>query len=142
MQTWLKRNEIRDAQGAAGAIGIEAPGLAHIDAAAVGALRKMRAGKHADLYAKLVELYRAGSAESLEKLRLAIAAGDLSAAAAVCHRFAAASANVGALEYGKQLRHLEDLCIAGDLANADKLNATLQSTHAALLDSLRDRRHE
>ena len=137
LQTWLKRNEIRDARGAAGAFGTEAPGLAHIDAAAVGALRKMRAGKHADLYAKLVELYRAGSAESLEKLRLAIAAGDLSAAAAVCHRFAAASANVGALEYGKQLRHLEDLCIAGDLANADKLNATLQSSHAALLDSLR-----
>ncbi len=138
LQTWLKPPEARNTSAAEKPRGIGKPELSHLDATAVGALRKLRAGKHVDLYAKLVELYRVSSAESLEKLRLAFALPDLPAAAAACHRFAAAAANVGALEYGKQLRHLEDLCIAGDLANANKLHETLQAAHARLLDSLRD----
>jgi two-component system, sensor histidine kinase and response regulator len=138
LQVWLTRTPARADNAVEKPQGNAVQDLAHVDAAAVGALRKLRAGKHVDLYAKLVELYRAGSADSLEKLRQAFAAGDLPAAAAACHRFAAATANVGALEYGKQLRHLEDLCIAGDLARANKLHETLQAAHASLLESLRD----
>jgi signal transduction histidine kinase/ligand-binding sensor domain-containing protein/CheY-like chemotaxis protein/HPt (histidine-containing phosphotransfer) domain-containing protein len=138
LQAWLRQPKARTSDSASAPQGIVRSELSLLDAAAVGTLQKLRAGKHADLYAKLVELYRASSADSLEKLRLAFASPDLPAAAAVCHRFAAAAANVGALEYGKQLRHLEDLCIAGDLVNAIKLYEALLEAHACLLDSLQN----
>jgi signal transduction histidine kinase/ligand-binding sensor domain-containing protein/CheY-like chemotaxis protein/HPt (histidine-containing phosphotransfer) domain-containing protein len=110
--------------------------LTSIDAGAVSALRNLRADRHGDLYAKLVELYRAGSVDSLVKLRAAFVSMDLRAAAAVCHKFAAAAANVGALEYAKQIRLLEQLCIEGDSAKALGLHDTLQTVHAALLEAL------
>jgi CheY-like chemotaxis protein/HPt (histidine-containing phosphotransfer) domain-containing protein len=110
--------------------------LTSVDAAAVNELRKLRADRHADLYSRLVELYRTGSADSLAKLRAAFVSKDLSTAAAICHKFAAAAANVGALEYAKEVRRLEQLCIAVDETKAVELHDALQAAHAPLLDTL------
>jgi CheY-like chemotaxis protein len=135
LRAWLGGHDERRADAAA----MPAPHMdeiAHIDAAAIATLKKLRSGKHADLFAKLVELYRSGSAELLEKLRAAFSERDLSAAAALCHRFAAASANVGALAYGKRLRELEKLCVAGENEKAVTMHDELQAAHAGLLASL------
>jgi two-component system sensor histidine kinase/response regulator len=115
-----------------------APGgtLCSIDANAVSNLRRIRSDKHVDLYSKLVELFRAASADSLGQLRKAFAAQDLPAAAGICHKLASSAANVGALEYAKQIRRLEQLCIAADRAKAIELHEALQAAHAPLLDAL------
>jgi signal transduction histidine kinase/CheY-like chemotaxis protein/HPt (histidine-containing phosphotransfer) domain-containing protein len=110
--------------------------LTSIDAAAIASLRKLRSGAHADLYTRLVELFRSGSTESISQLRAAIAAKDLAAAASVCHKLSSSAANVGALMYAKELRRLEQLCNAGDVTKAADLNAALQAAHPALLDAL------
>jgi len=110
-----------------------------IDANVVDTLRKLRADKQVDLYSRLIELFRVGSPDSLGKLRAAFESQDLVLAAAICHKFAAASANVGALEYAKAVRGLERLCTAGEAAKALQLHDELQAAHASLLDALLDR---
>lgn len=110
--------------------------LASVDAKAVASLRKLRAGAQTDLYARLVELFRSGSTESLAQLRTAIAAQDLAASAGVCHKLASSAANVGARAYAQELRRLEQLCIAGEAASAAESNDLIQAAHPALLNAL------
>lgn len=110
--------------------------LASVDVAVVMSLRKLRTGAHADLYARLVELFRSGSTESLTQLGTAIATQDLAVAAAVCHKLASSAANVGASMYANELRRLEQLCSAGEAAKAAELNDVVQAAHPALLDAL------
>jgi HPt (histidine-containing phosphotransfer) domain-containing protein len=99
-------------------------------------MRKLSARGHTDLYSKLVELFRAGSTESLAQLSAAMTAKDLTAAASVCHKLASSASNVGALAYGKELRRLEQFCIAGDQEQASTLHETIQAAHAPLMDAL------
>ena len=110
--------------------------LASVDTSAVVALKKLRAGSHADLYSKLVELFRTGSADSLIQLQAALHAGDLQTAATVCHKLAASAGNVGALAYGKQVRELEHLCASGEAGRAGEIYQALQAAHAPLIDAL------
>ena len=111
--------------------------LVSIDVTAVASLRKLRTGgTHADLYSRLVELFRSTSIESISQLRIAMASRDFTAAAGVCHKFASSAANVGALMYAKELRRLEQQCVAGNAAQAAELHDIIQSAHPALLDAL------
>jgi CheY-like chemotaxis protein/HPt (histidine-containing phosphotransfer) domain-containing protein len=110
--------------------------LATVDATAVAGLKNLRGGKQADLYSKLVELFRTSSAESLAQLGGALDAGDLRAAAAACHKLAASAGNVGALAYAKQLRELEHLCGAGEAGRTAEIYQALQAAHAPLIDAL------
>ncbi len=110
--------------------------LASVDAAAVASMRKLRARGHTDLYSKLVELFRTGSAESLAQLSAAMSTQDLTAAAGICHKLASSASNVGALTYGKELRRLEQLCIAGELQRASELHELIQAAHPPLMDTL------
>jgi HPt (histidine-containing phosphotransfer) domain-containing protein len=110
--------------------------LASVDAAAVASMRKLRARGHTDLYSKLVELFRAGSAESLAQLSDALAENDLAAAAGLCHKLASSASNVGALAYGKELRRLEQLCNAGQQEQAAELHEVIQAAYAPLMDAL------
>jgi signal transduction histidine kinase/ligand-binding sensor domain-containing protein/CheY-like chemotaxis protein/HPt (histidine-containing phosphotransfer) domain-containing protein len=107
-----------------------------IDPAAVASLRKLRPGKHVDLYSTLVDLFRAASTKSLTELRGALAIDDLKAAADVCHKLASSAANVGALVFARDVRLLGQICIAGDLVAAQQLHADLESVHPALLEEL------
>jgi HPt (histidine-containing phosphotransfer) domain-containing protein len=81
-------------------------------------------------------LFRTGSTDSLAQLNTALAGRDLPAAAAICHKLASSASNVGALVYGKEVRRLEQLCIAGDHAKALALNESLQAAHVPLMAAL------
>jgi two-component system sensor histidine kinase BarA len=110
--------------------------LSSVDAAAVARLRNLRSGGQADLYSKLVDLFQAGSSDSLTRLQAALEAGDLKAAGAVCHKLASSAANVGALSFAKDVRQLETLCIAGDAARARSLYDRLCAAQPALIEEL------
>jgi CheY-like chemotaxis protein/HPt (histidine-containing phosphotransfer) domain-containing protein len=110
--------------------------LSSVDPAAVSTLRNLRAGKHADLYLKLVDLFRVGSAKSLTELRSALAAGDLKTAGSVCHKLAASAANVGALVFAKEVRRLGNMCSEGNLAGAEEVNGGLEAAHPRLMEAL------
>jgi signal transduction histidine kinase/ligand-binding sensor domain-containing protein/CheY-like chemotaxis protein/HPt (histidine-containing phosphotransfer) domain-containing protein len=110
--------------------------LASVDATAVASLRKLRPGKHADLYSQLVALFRVGSNKSLAELRDQLAVEDYKAAAATCHKLAASAANVGALAFAQDVRLLGQRCLAGDATAANWLHDGLQSAHPELLEEL------
>src|SRR5690606_6488944 len=112
----LVRYWLEDAGAAPPATGAEAraepdtaepAALACIDANAVSALRQLPGGRQADLYSKLVDLFRSSSTRSLAELEAALREDDLAAAAAVAHKMAAAAGNVGALAYSQQVKALE-----------------------------------
>ena len=71
LRRWLARatrpRRLRRSARADPAVGSRSRALASVDANAVAALRKLRAGKQADLYSKLVELFRSSSTESLAR---------------------------------------------------------------------------
>jgi signal transduction histidine kinase/ligand-binding sensor domain-containing protein/CheY-like chemotaxis protein/HPt (histidine-containing phosphotransfer) domain-containing protein len=110
--------------------------LSTVDPTAVSALRNLRAGKHADLYSKLVDLFRAGSLKSLTELHGALATGDVKSAGSVCHKLASSAANVGALMFAKEVRRLETLCSEGNVAGAEELKGGLEAAHPMLMDVL------
>ncbi|HEU4625816.1 MAG TPA: two-component regulator propeller domain-containing protein [Steroidobacteraceae bacterium] len=139
LRRWLARGEEAPAKRAAAQVPASTntpASLSTIDVGAVAALRKLRADKHADLYSKLVALFRSGSADALGQLRAAFAAGDLATAAAICHKLSSSAANVGALAYAQHVRQLERLCVAGERAQALELHGTLQAAYAPLIDAL------
>jgi signal transduction histidine kinase/CheY-like chemotaxis protein/HPt (histidine-containing phosphotransfer) domain-containing protein len=111
-------------------------GLSSVDAAAVARLRNLRGSGQGDLYSKLVDLFQAGSSDSLTQLQAALEAGDLKAAGAVCHKLASSAANVGALSFAKDVRQLETLCIAGDAARAQSLYDRLCAAQPALIEEM------
>jgi HPt (histidine-containing phosphotransfer) domain-containing protein len=102
----------------------------------VATLRNLRAGKQADLYSRLVDLFRVGSARSLAELRSALAASDFKTAAGVCHKLASSAANVGALAFARDVRLLGQTCNEGDAVGAGKLQDRLEMAHPTLLDEL------
>ncbi len=111
--------------------------LSKVDGAAVARLRKMRGGGQGDLFAKLVELFQSGSTDGMSQLRTALEAGDLQAAGAVGHKLASSAANVGALVFAKDMRHLEQVCADGDITQARVLFEPLWIAHPALIEELR-----
>jgi signal transduction histidine kinase/ligand-binding sensor domain-containing protein/CheY-like chemotaxis protein/HPt (histidine-containing phosphotransfer) domain-containing protein len=110
--------------------------LSGVDATAVAALRNLRAGAHADLYSKLVDLFRAGSTDAIVQLGSALEADDLKGASAVCHKLASSAANVGALAFARDVRRLEKICDEGDKARAQRLCGRLAAAHPGLLAEL------
>ena len=107
-----------------------------VDSSAVARLRGLRGGGQSDLYAKLVDLFHAGSAESLAQLQAAFQARNLEAGAALCHKLASSAANVGALAYAQEVRQLERLCVAGDVDAAQPLVDLLRTAHPRLIEEL------
>jgi CheY-like chemotaxis protein/HPt (histidine-containing phosphotransfer) domain-containing protein len=141
LRHWLARSEADGVSAVADGSTCSAPAapLTTIDVEAVAALRKLSAGK-TDLYAKLVELFRTSSTQSLAELVSALESEDLAAAAAVCHKLASAAANVGALAYAQQVRSLERLALAAERESARELAETLCAAHVPLLEALQGQR--
>jgi HPt (histidine-containing phosphotransfer) domain-containing protein len=111
--------------------------LSRIDAAAVVKLRRLGADGRIDLYSRLVDLFQAESKSALTQLRAAFQLSDFKAAAALCHKLTSAAANVGALEFAKQVRRLGQLCAAHDSAHTrDDLHERLQAAHPLLIEEL------
>ena len=137
LRRWLARSDAEvPAPVRVGAPPTAPASLSSVDAGAVSALRKLRADQHADLYSKLVGLFQSSSVDSLGQLRAAFASADMKTAAAICHKLSSSAANVGALAYAKQVRQLEQLCLAGERAKALELHDSLQAAHAPLMDTL------
>jgi HPt (histidine-containing phosphotransfer) domain-containing protein len=96
----------------------------------------LRGGGQSDLYAKLVDLFHTSSSECLAQLQAAFQSKDLEAAAALCHKLASSAANVGALAYAKEVRQLEQLCVAGNVDTVQPLFDLLRTAHPRLIEEL------
>ena len=146
LRRWLARADelsVARASAAPESGGAAAPppaALATVDVDAIAALRELHSTGHVDLFSKLVGLFRSSSAQSLAELVAAFERDDLTAVATVCHRFAAAAANVGALAYGQQVKELERRALAGDRARARESCGALQAAHGPLIETLEGQR--
>jgi len=107
-----------------------------VDAAAVARLGNLRGSGQSNLFARLVDLFQAGSAEAMEQLRAAFETCDLTKGAAVCHKLASSAANVGAISFANDIRHLEHLCAAGEAAAARPLFEKVWTVYPALIEEL------
>ncbi len=81
--------------------------LSALDWPTVEGLRSIQGG---ELYSTLVDLFRVSSANAMSQLKVALDQSDAAPARAICHKLAAAAANVGAVAFGKEVRRLELLC--------------------------------
>ncbi len=129
----------REDTGSAGDAPAFAPAeyLSKLDKATVVQLRGVTApGRGTDLYTRLSELFRTGSAIALGELQSALQDNDLTAARAICHKLKSSAANVGAMAFSGDVRRLEKLCAAGDSAQARSALERLRSAHPALVAEL------
>jgi signal transduction histidine kinase/ligand-binding sensor domain-containing protein/DNA-binding response OmpR family regulator len=110
--------------------------LAKLDEATVVRLRGSGAKGRPNLYSRLVALFRAGSTAALDELRVALRAGDMTAARAICHKLKSSAANVGAMAFSEDVRRLEQLCAGGDATAAWSTYERLGSAHPALIAEL------
>ena len=110
--------------------------LAKIDPATVVRLRGTGVAGRTSLYARLVELFRAGSTTALGELQSALRGGDLGAARAICHKLKSSAANVGAMAFSEDVRRLELLCAAGDVTAAWSVFERLHAAHPSLISEL------
>jgi signal transduction histidine kinase/ligand-binding sensor domain-containing protein/CheY-like chemotaxis protein/HPt (histidine-containing phosphotransfer) domain-containing protein len=153
LDRWLERAAAPTREPAAAAMGMEMPDLALaatkandlssgpallslVDATAVAGLRKVRSGGPVDLYSKLVELFKVGSAAAIAQLDAALLVEDLKTAGAVCHKLASSAANVGALAFAADVRRLENICGGGDVQSARSLGRRLAAALPALMEEL------
>ena len=90
-------------------------------------------GGSSDLFVSLVGLFQSGSSDAMATLDTKLQAGDLAAAGAICHKLASSAANVGALSFSRDMRRLERLCVAGDLAEAQPLFNRLHAAYPSLI---------
>ena len=110
--------------------------LASVDSKAVAQLRKLRGGGGPDLYSRLVDLFRPGSADSMAEIRTALAGDQLARAAAVCHKLTSSAANVGALAFANDVRELGRRCRDGEIEAARTLFGQLEAALPPLIDEL------
>jgi HPt (histidine-containing phosphotransfer) domain-containing protein len=141
LRRWIQRAAVpgEDQAAPAGApsrVQSSVEALSEVDAAAVAALRSLRAGGSGDLYCKLVDLFRVASTEALAQVKSALEANDLAAAAGVCHKLASSAANVGALAFARSARQLEAACEAADAPEARRLCDRLTGVHPTLIGEL------
>ena len=114
--------------------------LAALDDGTVASLRNLRGGGRPDLYSRLAELFAGSAPELLAQLRLALVAGDLRDAGALCHKLCSSAANVGAMAYSRELRVLEKACAADDAGLAWRQYERLDAALPALLEVLTGQR--
>jgi signal transduction histidine kinase/ligand-binding sensor domain-containing protein/CheY-like chemotaxis protein/HPt (histidine-containing phosphotransfer) domain-containing protein len=110
--------------------------LAEVDPVVVERLRGVVAKGAVSLYARLTELFRAGSPMEIERLGKALDATDLAAASAICHRLKASAGNLGATQYARAVSDLEALCDNGDLAGARTAYERIAQAHPLVLEAL------
>jgi HPt (histidine-containing phosphotransfer) domain-containing protein len=78
----------------------------------------------------------------MARLQSAVAEKDFARANALCHKLAAAAANVGALAFGREVRLLGEACLAGDEDRVALFFRHIRAAHPKLgdqMDSLRMR---
>jgi HPt (histidine-containing phosphotransfer) domain-containing protein len=111
-----------------------ADALCQVDAKVVAELGRVSGS--AKLYSRLVDLFRTGSSEALAQLRSALSGSAFQPARAVCHKLKSSAANVGAVEFSRQVALLEQRCTEEDLTRARELLEGLQAAHSGLMTEL------
>jgi len=111
-----------------------ADSLCQVDAGVVAELGRVTGS--AQLYSRLVELFRTGSSDALAQLRAALSDSGFQPARAVCHKLKSSAANVGALAFSRQVALLERRCVEEDLTQARELLEGLQAAHSGLMSEL------
>ena len=118
----------------------ESPGgdlsLAEVDPVVVERLRGVVAKGAVSLYARLTELFRAGSPLEIQRLGKALSGVDLAGASAICHRLKASAGNLGATQFARAVSELETLCDNGDLVGARAAYERIATAHPQLLEAL------
>jgi HPt (histidine-containing phosphotransfer) domain-containing protein len=109
--------------------------VAEVHAPTVLGLKSLRGGQ-SDLYTRLVDLFRASSAKSIEEIQTALDAQDLSAAASSCHKLGSSAGNVGAFAFARYVRQMEKLCNEREAARAIQIYQTVRAAHPALIEEL------
>ncbi|MEO7208193.1 MAG: two-component regulator propeller domain-containing protein [Steroidobacteraceae bacterium] len=120
LEKWIKKPAAVNETGAFQKISAERNPLAIVDAVSVAALRTLRSADE-DLFSRLVDAFQVSSRAAIAELEISLARSDYVTAAAVCHKLAAAAANVGALKFGRELRMLEKACAFDDAARAQEM---------------------
>jgi signal transduction histidine kinase/ligand-binding sensor domain-containing protein/CheY-like chemotaxis protein/HPt (histidine-containing phosphotransfer) domain-containing protein len=126
LSRWLDRAEVGESPAARDGL---------VDSVAVARLGSLRSGQ-SNLFPRLVDLFQASSAEAMEQLRSAFETRDLVMAGAQCHKLASSAANVGALSFAADVRHLEHLCAAGEATSAQPLFEKVWTVYPALIEEL------
>lgn len=111
-----------------------ADSLCQVDAKVVAELGRVSGS--ANLYSRLVDLFRTGSSDALGQLRSALSGSAFQAARSVCHKLKSSAANVGALAFSRQVALLEQRCVEEDLTRARELFEDLQAAHPGLMSEL------
>jgi signal transduction histidine kinase/ligand-binding sensor domain-containing protein/CheY-like chemotaxis protein/HPt (histidine-containing phosphotransfer) domain-containing protein len=106
--------------------------LSIVDAQSVAGLRHLQGPGNEDLYARLVRIFHDSSRDAVTQLELTLARADYTAAGAVCHKLAAAAANVGALIFAREVRRLEQACAYNDQDAARQIMTQLKAALPAL----------
>lgn len=101
--------------------------LSIVDAQSVAVLRNLRGAGNEDLYSRLVRVFQDSSDEAVTQLELTLGRADYVAAGAVCHKLAAAAANVGALAFAREVRRLEQACAFNDEDAARQIAAHVKA---------------
>ena len=118
------------------AAGSDSLSLAEVDPVVVERLRGVVAKGAVSLYARLTELFRAGSPLEIQRLGKALSGVDLAGAAAICHRLKASAGNLGATQFARAVSELETLCENGDLVGARATFERIATAHPQLLEAL------
>jgi HPt (histidine-containing phosphotransfer) domain-containing protein len=142
LQRWLGSSAAISATTTAIAAATATPSMAaaaplsHVDPGTVAGLRGLASSGSGDLYSRLVDLFRSNSPADLIRLSGALTAGDLSAAAKICHKLKSSAANVGALAFANAVAELESVCVARKVQEARQLYEALAMVHPQLLLNL------
>jgi len=109
--------------------------LTLVDSAGMAEIGGLGAGN--DLFARLVELFEAGSGKALARIDSALRAQDWKTAQQAAHKLKGAAGNVGAHEFAAQLAELEANCNDEGAAIAHHSNRMLRAALPALLATLK-----
>ena len=96
-----------------------------------------RVGGDEQIFLELCEAFLADAPKRLESIRAAVAAGDARTLQREAHALKGAAGAFDALDVVAVTRQLEQLALAGDLADAHHLWKLLEMHGRALLDAVR-----
>jgi signal transduction histidine kinase/ligand-binding sensor domain-containing protein/CheY-like chemotaxis protein/HPt (histidine-containing phosphotransfer) domain-containing protein len=110
--------------------------MSSVDPQSVAGLCRLKGADSLDLYSRLVQIFHSSSRDAMAKLEVDLDRLDYVSAGAVCHKLAAAAANVGAPSYAREVRRLEQACAFNDGNAARQIAAHLKTALPALLHEL------
>jgi signal transduction histidine kinase/ligand-binding sensor domain-containing protein/CheY-like chemotaxis protein/HPt (histidine-containing phosphotransfer) domain-containing protein len=136
LHKWIKKPMLMSRDGARQAAVSPGAASAHslsiVDALSVAGLRNLQGTGNEDIYPRLVGMFKKSSGEAVGQLKISLDRADYVSAGAICHKLAAAAANVGALVFAREVRRLEQACAFNDEEGARQIVGKLSAAVPAL----------